>query len=298
MDNNSMIKLVQSCIPPLDGNSHKGQAGRIGVIGGSMEYTGAPFFAGISALKVGADIAHIFCTSPAATVIKSYSPELIVHPLLDQPNAVNEISPWLDRLHAIVVGPGLGRETKTFEIVSELIETIKRKNIPLIVDADALFLITHNLELLKDFQSPVILTPNKVEFERLCDKVNGQSGLNKLGKNIIVLKKGSMDEVYCAISNAQWKSNVGGSGRRCGGQGDILSGSIAIFLHWTLSNVDKLNLTYSMDRTIIAASLSCFAASLLVRTCNEKAFKIKGRSMLATDMIEYIHISFQELYGQ
>lgn len=52
MDAMNMIRTVKACIPPLDGSSHKGQAGRIGVVGGSLEYTGAPYFAGISALRV------------------------------------------------------------------------------------------------------------------------------------------------------------------------------------------------------------------------------------------------------
>lgn len=52
MDPTNIVKLIKLCIPPLDGTHHKGQAGRIGVVGGSLEYTGAPYFAGISALKV------------------------------------------------------------------------------------------------------------------------------------------------------------------------------------------------------------------------------------------------------
>ncbi|KAI5646557.1 carbohydrate kinase domain-containing protein [Phthorimaea operculella] len=296
MDNNRMINIVKSCIPALDGASHKGQAGRIGIVGGSLEYTGAPYFAGISAMKVGADLVHIFCTTPAATVIKSYSPELIVHPLLDRPSAVTEIAPWLDRLHAIVIGPGLGREQATFNVVSDLIKTIQEKNIPLVIDADGLFLITEKPELVKDFTSPVILTPNKIEFERLCNKVNGVSGLRQLGSKVTVLKKGPTDEVFSLDSGVEWKSNIGGSGRRCGGQGDLLSGSVAIFLHWCLANKEKLDI--GSDKALTAASLSCYAASRLVRLCNEKAFKEKGRSMLASDMIDQIHLSFEELFGQ
>lgn len=241
---------------------------------------------------------HIFCHSSAATIIKTYSPDLIVHPLLDQPNAVNEISLWLDRLHAIVIGPGLGRDPKVFEVVSQLIKTICAKCIPLVIDADGLFLVNQNIDLIRDFSSPVVLTPNSIEFDRLCDKVQGQANLKRLDRNIIILKKGSVDEVFCAISDAQWKTNVGGSGRRCGGQGDILSGSIATFLHWITSNVEKLNIQSAPDSIIITSSLSCYAASLLVRMCNEKAFKMYGRSMLATDMIEYIHEAFQELFGE
>ncbi|KAJ2952024.1 hypothetical protein O0L34_g4284 [Tuta absoluta] len=296
MDNNQMINIVKSCIPALDGSSHKGQAGRIGIVGGSLEYTGAPYFAGISAMKVGADLVHIFCTTSAATVVKSYSPELIVHPLLDRASAMTEIAPWLDRLHAIVIGPGLGRELSTLNVVTDLIKTIQEKNIPLVIDADGLFLITEKPELVKNFTSPVILTPNKIEFERLCNKVNGVSGLRQLGNKVTILKKGSTDEVFSMDSRLEWKSNIGGSGRRCGGQGDLLSGSVAIFLHWCLANAEKLEV--GSDKALSAASLASYAAARLVRLCNEKAFKEKGRSMLASDMIDHIHLSFEELFGQ
>ncbi|KAM3967207.1 NAD(P)HX dehydratase [Aphomia sociella] len=300
MDKSSSYKIecITTCIPKLDGASHKGQAGRIGIVGGSLEYTGAPYFAGISALKVGADLVHIFCTTPAATVIKSYSPELIVHPLLDSTNAVKEISPWLERLHAIVIGPGLGRETGTFNVVADLIKTIKEHKIPLVIDADGLFLITEKPELIKDFSSPVILTPNKIEFERLSKKINGPLSLNQqLGRNVTILRKGPTDELYSLNPAVVWNSSTGGSGRRCGGQGDILSGSIATFLNWTLENINKVELKTD-DKELVAASLACYAACRLVRDCNEKAFKVKGRSMLATDMIEYIHESFEELFGK
>lgn len=78
--------------------------------------SGAPYFAAISALKVGADLSHVFCTRDAAPVIKSYSPELIVHPLLDAPEAGSKIEPWLDRLHVVLIGPGLGRDEATFKV--------------------------------------------------------------------------------------------------------------------------------------------------------------------------------------
>ena len=60
----------------------KGECGRIAVFGGCVLYTGAPYFAAISALKCGADLVHVFCEKAAGSVIKGYSPELIVHPIL------------------------------------------------------------------------------------------------------------------------------------------------------------------------------------------------------------------------
>ncbi|XP_041970935.1 ATP-dependent (S)-NAD(P)H-hydrate dehydratase [Aricia agestis] len=298
LERKTMLALINSCIPPLSGSSHKGQAGRIGIVGGSLEYTGAPYFAAISALKVGADLVHVFCSASSAPIIKSYSPELIVHPLLDHKDAISEISPWLDRLHAIVIGPGLGRADKTFETVSQLIGIIKEKKIPLVIDADGLFLITQQPALIKDFSSPIILTPNKIEFERLIQNTGGISDLHKSSKYTTVLKKGENDEVLSPDASLQWQSSVGGSARRCGGQGDLLSGSLAVFLYWCLLNGNKLPIDKGSDSKLSASSFACYASSALVRLCNEKAFKLKGRSMLATDMIEQIHDAFNQLYGE
>ena len=69
-----------------------------------MVYTGAPYFAAISALKAGADLVHVFCERDAGQVIKSYSPELIVHPVFDTELAMEEIDQWLPRFHCVVLG--------------------------------------------------------------------------------------------------------------------------------------------------------------------------------------------------
>lgn len=90
-----LILEMKKSIPVLSNSLRKGESGRIGIIGGSLEYTGAPYFAAIAALRVGCDLVHVFCMKEAAPVIKSYSPELIVHPLLDSPNALEAISEWL-----------------------------------------------------------------------------------------------------------------------------------------------------------------------------------------------------------
>ena len=136
----SILENVKRFIPPLSGKLHKGQAGKIGVLGGSREYTGAPYYAAYTALKTvcafcinfiinfkGCDIAHIFCTESAGTAIKAYSPELIVHPFIKDTlpkelpkeeqdakkeaianEVVEHISPWLKAIHVLIVGPGLG----------------------------------------------------------------------------------------------------------------------------------------------------------------------------------------------
>lgn len=78
---NSLIKRINGILPKLTNQLYKGDNGRIAVIGGSYEFTGAPYYSAISALKAGADMAHIFCSKSSSISIKSYSPEIIVHPV-------------------------------------------------------------------------------------------------------------------------------------------------------------------------------------------------------------------------
>jgi ATP-dependent NAD(P)H-hydrate dehydratase len=106
--------------------------GRIAIVGGSPDYTGAPYYAGQSALKFGADLSFIFCAKQACNPIKSYSPELMVTSFYDQDIIISKydsktseqyrritikkneeemsekIIEYLPRIHSLVIGPGLG----------------------------------------------------------------------------------------------------------------------------------------------------------------------------------------------
>jgi ATP-dependent NAD(P)H-hydrate dehydratase len=93
-------------------------------VGGSFEYTGAPYLAAMGALRAGADLAHVFCAQEAVIPIKSYSPELIVHaiPYADGPvAALAAVDKWLLAMHTLVIGPGLGRFDWLCNIVIEVV---------------------------------------------------------------------------------------------------------------------------------------------------------------------------------
>lgn len=77
----SADNLLDACILPLSSDAHKGSSGRVGVLGGSERFTGAPYYAGMACLHVGSDLAYIFCAEEASLAIKSYSPELMVAPV-------------------------------------------------------------------------------------------------------------------------------------------------------------------------------------------------------------------------
>ncbi|XP_029386366.1 ATP-dependent (S)-NAD(P)H-hydrate dehydratase isoform X4 [Echeneis naucrates] len=298
-DDDNMLSLVKNIVPALTSKKHKGQDGRIGIIGGCQDYTGAPYFAAISALKVGADLSHVFCTKDAATVIKSYSPELIVHPVLDSPNAVEEIEKWLPRLHGLVVGPGLGREDLLLKTAKEVIEKCKARDIPIVIDADGLWLVTQQPSVIQGYQKG-ILTPNFMEFTRLyealhhepMDSSDHQRSVMQLSVamgNLTLVLKGEHDLI--TDGSKVISCNIEGSGRRCGGQGDLLSGSMGVLAHWA-HTAFAAGLLRSASPSLVAA----FGACSLTRQCNSQAFQQHGRSTTTSDMIQEIGSAFKKLF--
>ncbi|XP_064405480.1 ATP-dependent (S)-NAD(P)H-hydrate dehydratase-like [Halichondria panicea] len=299
----SLLQAVRSIVPPLSHASHKGQAGRIGVIGGSLEYTGAPYFAAITAMRAGADLSHVFCPEEAAPVIKSYSPELIVHPLLnasgDMSSVLEGVSQWLPRLNALVVGPGLGREASQMTNVKHLLQRARERQMDMVIDADGLYLVTQSPECVTDY-SRVILSPNAIEFQRLYHKMFGHNpepsgdmqeqtrALAETLGNLTILRKGATD----IISNGQQviECTEVGCPRRCGGQGDLLSGLTALLYFWARQAQDRL----SSDTSLPPSMVACFGASFLIKKCAEQAFNKHHRSMLAGDMVTEIPTAFQK----
>ena len=108
-DSADFYSHLKNLLPELSLTSHKGQNGKVGIVGGSQEYTGAPYYAAITSLRSGADLSHIFTPDKDALIpIKCYSPEIIVHPATHSSDLIK----WLPSIHSMVIGPGLGRENK------------------------------------------------------------------------------------------------------------------------------------------------------------------------------------------
>ncbi|KAJ3150816.1 hypothetical protein HDU89_002812 [Geranomyces variabilis] len=322
MNHPKLLQTVKKVIPPLSGALHKGQAGRIGVVGGSEDYTGAPYFAGISAVKIGADLCHVFCERNAGVVIKSYSPELMVHPYLRNTDSlgspkdrsgeidkhVGRVEAMLSRLHVLIIGPGLSRDEVMGEMTSKIIKKARENKIPLVIDADGLFLIQSNPDLIKGYPL-AILTPNVNEFKRLCealkvpfedkDKDTAAQNLSKALGNVTILQKGGKDII--SNGNEVIECSAEGSPRRCGGQGDLLSGACATFLAWGKNYQAKawdhpadpvLDKEFETRLPLVAA----WAACLLARSCSKAAFAKHRRAMTTSDLIEQIGSVFQSVF--
>lgn len=319
LSTNDYTRLFQRAVPDLkDSSLYKGACGRVAVVGGSLEYTGAPYFAATASLRGGGELAHVFCAEDAAIPIKSYSPELIVHPGWQR--LVADAPATLAAAHAVVLGPGLGRCKAAEEVVHAVVAAAVDDDAawPLVVDADALFFVAASAELrellrkpLKDTQKPrVYITPNRRELERLCAAVkvadsaelaqwfclDGVAGAQS--GRVVVVEKGASDFVQSIEAGEAVSVDIctEGTKKRCGGQGDVLSGLTALFAAWTsrylrVSQEDVLKFV-SADSLHTAAAV---AAAVTTRRAGLRAFAQNGRSMVAGDMLDHVGPAFDML---
>jgi len=308
-----LLGKVRKMIPPMLEQFHKGQMGRVGVIGGSEDYTGAPYFSAMASARLGADMSHVICEPQAAQVIKTYSPNLMVHPLMrqsvhaessDSASSIGKaVAEMLSRLHVIVIGPGLGRDSLMQDTCAYVIEAARKTNTPFILDADGLFLAQTRPELVQGYRE-CILTPNVVEFGRLCkskgidaetlEEGKGAETLSKAFGGVTIIQKGGKD--YISNGSNTFISDLTGGLKRSGGQGDTLTGSLATFLGWRKAYLDKIwDHEGDLDSVELLA-LAAFGGSSLTRECSRLAFAKRGRSLQASDLTEEVATAFTNLF--
>lgn len=329
----SLSSITSNFIPSLTSEKYKGQAGRIAVFGGSDLYTGAPYYAASASLRLGGDLATIFTAKEAEIPIKSYSPELMVqsvYQINDDENvnnndnedmiqkAIGTINDMLPRLHSLVIGPGLGRNNRVKKILPNVIQAAIKQEIPIIIDADALFFIQQELSLIKGCKT-CILTPNIAEFRRLVDAAitisqdhsnnnndnnnnYGDDGGNSNGicldllhsdeiekqlyglhlalQGTPILLKGKYDLLACDYEVVEIREP--GSPRRCGGQGDLLAGSLGLTVKWALMNS-------------IPLWQACVLASSAVRAAAKLSFEQHGRGSTTIEILDNISKAFKKI---
>jgi ATP-dependent NAD(P)H-hydrate dehydratase len=309
------LALFARSVPDLERpDLYKGATGRLAIVGGSTEYTGAPYFAAMAALRAGGELAHVFCAAAAAGPIKSYSPELIVHP------AYAGMANALTRMHAVILGPGLGRDDDAREVVRQVLAAAVHEDTrwPLVMDADALWFLAQDAELRELLRTPlahgngprVYISPNAVELDRLCHAVGVSDALALVHwfrndaegyGRVICVAKGRRDVVACSndrdIGTVKVIIDKASGSKRCGGQGDVLSGLIGLFAGWSAQHIRDLGMEgYSKASTLnitpeITAVAPAIAASVTNRIAAKRAFGEHGRSMVASDMLAHVGYS-------
>ncbi|MCK4327268.1 MAG: NAD(P)H-hydrate dehydratase [Candidatus Diapherotrites archaeon] len=197
---------------------HKGENGRVLVIGGGEDYVGAPALAGMAALRSGCDIAVVAAPEKAAYAINSMSPDLITKKLLGRELSTTHVpvlAKMAEGFDCVVIGPGLGEKPGTLEAVRMLCSEIKAKKV---LDADAL--------KARPVLRNCIVTPHAKEFEVLFGKKATKANAKKAAKkDCVVLLKGPTDII--TDGSRLVENRTGNDGMTVGGSGDCLAGLVA-----------------------------------------------------------------------
>ena len=220
-------------LPRLQATMHKGDRGRVTVVGGAEGMTGAALHAARAALAAGAGLVKLIAGKEAIAAARASLPDVLTvesafGPELE-PAALDALE-WAD---AVVLGPGLGREASRERFIAA---ALGRRAVPTVLDADALHLVKP--EILSPSARPLVLTPHVGEFRALVgDALADEAANDRWGAaakaasklKATVLLKG----VPTVIADLRGPVHVvasGNPGLATGGSGDLLAGFVGAFL--------------------------------------------------------------------
>jgi NAD(P)H-hydrate epimerase len=259
--------------------SHKGSFGHALLIAGSEGKSGAAILAARACLRSGAGLLHVHLPGSAALPMQSSLPEAMLS--FDPSSSHLSKIPDLSGYNAIGIGPGIGTHDETIKAMKFLIQEVK---FPMVLDADALNILSENKTWLAFLPAGSILTPHPKEFERLVGKWSDSFERLRLQKelsarfNIIVVVKGAHTTITDPLGNS-WFNSTGNPGMATAGSGDVLTGII-------------LGLLAQGYLPVEAAKLGVYLHGLAGDiAADERGFD----SLIAGDIIENIGKAFKKL---
>lgn len=282
-------------------DSHKGNNGKVLIVGGSKDYYGAPAISAKAAIATGVDLTYIYTPRNAAIPIKSFSEDFIVTEAKGDYLSLEDLEDILElasKVDAVLLGPGSSQMEETGKLFNVLAMKIDR---PLVLDADALKLVDLSLVSKRE---DLIITPHLSEFKsffkdiskedmdnlekavKLNDKDNLDfrkvnekiDSLQRITKNIngSVILKGKYDFIF--NGNRLKINRAGNPGMTVGGTGDALAG-IAL--------------------SLLSQGLNSFDAALLAPYLNGKAgdlaYEAQGYGFGAQDLTQYLGAVMSDL---
>jgi NAD(P)H-hydrate epimerase len=261
--------------PKPSRSAYKGKNGRVLIVGGGP-YTGAPALAGFAAFAVGVDLVYIATPRKTYPIISGYSPNFIVRQLNSEHVLTPEDEPIIAELlahaDALIIGPGLGGAPETLEAVKRIIAGCPK---PLIIDANAIECVVSATSF---GNHGAVITPHKGELlkitgSKLPDDLDACANhVRDIASKLkcTILLKSAVDVIS---DGTRIKLNrTGNPGMTVGGTGDVLAGLVGGLLAKRLEPFD-------------AARLSAFINGY----AGDLAYQSKGYSLVATDVIAYIH---------
>ncbi len=262
---------------PRPAISHKGDFGRLVVIGGSENFTGAPAYSALAATKCGVDLVYVASPEKTAQTIASYSPDLITIRLPGNhlnPDSIPELERWLKISDTIVLGPGIGLHDDTAEFVWKVTQLAESLNKRLVLDADALKIFGRRRRRIR---TPTVMTPHAGEFAALSQrKTPDEIGLkieaaNQVAKELgsTIVLKGPVDII---TDGTRTKLNrTHNPFMTVGGTGDVLTGIVGALM---AQKVDPF------QAAVAATFLNGLAGEILVRD--------DGPAVTSSSLVEHI----------
>lgn len=226
--NTSVITYRDKCevkLPQRSANGNKGTFGKLLIVAGSYNMSGAAYLCAKAAYRMGTGLVRIVTTSDNREVLQKMLPEAVLVTYNDEDTDILEAINWAD---AIVVGPGIGKSKSAYSILEQVMESNKK----IVIDADGLNLISENDELNKKLGNNMIITPHIGEMSRLCGKSIDEIKDNILCvateyaglHNIIVVLKDAKTVV--TDGNIRYINSSGNDGMATAGSGDVLAGMV------------------------------------------------------------------------
>lgn len=237
MDNAMTYRKALAMLPKRPPDSHKGDFGRLLLICGSESFAGAAALSVEAALKSGVGIAELATVKAASAVACARNPEAVLLPFEANrqggipASALPRLQDAAKKATAVLIGCGLGQSAETKELLLSLLPRIEA---PLILDADALNILSDNREVLKSCKGAKIITPHIGEFSRLCQKSRREisEDMQRLAGDfsreyncVTVLK--SHNTAVASPNGESFFHEGSNSVLSRGGSGDVLAGLIS-----------------------------------------------------------------------
>ena len=272
------LELSSQLLSPREADAHKGNFGHVMIIGGDVGMGGAPLMAVEAAARVGAGLVSVATRPEHVAAILARRPEAMVSGV---PSG-QALEPLLERPSVLVVGPGMGRSAWSEQMLQQALKT----DLPLVLDADALNIISEGRLSTGGKRKNWILTPHPGEAARLlgcntkevqADRFAAVEALQKRYGGVVVLKGAG---TLIAASNKGIKlSSAGNPGMASGGMGDVLSGILGGLLAQGLTEAEAAE----------------FGVSLHGAAADKVAAEKGAHGMLATDLVPALHSLMNEL---
>ncbi len=233
------LDFAKSVFPKRYDNSQKGDYGKVLIIAGSLGMSGAAYLSGEACIRSGSGLVTVLCPDVINPVLEQKTTEVMTHAVKSydgkiSKDAIPEIVRMLPRFDVVLFGPGVGRNPDIDEVLKAV---IKNCEVPLIIDADGLFALSKNPDIISECRCSLILTPHEMEMSRLTGKDISYIKENRLlvakefsEENGVTLILKGHHTIVTSTDSMQYINIKGNSGMATGGSGDVLAGICASLL--------------------------------------------------------------------